>query len=437
MREPPPPPRAGCPAGPALTEAAAEEHAATAAFRTGVPGFVGAEVEWLVRRVTEPSRRVSPGGLAAAVAAAGAHTGGAPAGPDEPGWSTWLRHGRLTVTAGGAVTVSTPPSPGVDVCARRTSDDLANVRRALRGAGLTPMNSALDPFRPPRRVLDSGRYAAMERYFDRSGPAGRWMMCSTASVRVCLDAGQDDDGPMGYRRRWALAHAIGPVLVAAFANSPLRLGRATGWKSTRQALWLQLDPTRVTPPGGGDPRAAWARYALDASVMAVRDDRSRWTVPAGVSFRGWLRSGRPRPATLADLDDHLRTLFPPVRPRGHLELRMIDGQLGDAWLVPLAVAAGLFGDARAGDEALAATERVHARAEPYHRGPWARAARSGLGDPVLAEAALACFMSAYEALGRQHASRDLRDVVAWFIERYVARGRSPADDVLDTVDEFA
>jgi glutamate--cysteine ligase len=46
-------------------------------------------------------------------------------------------------------------------------------------------------------------------------------------------------------------------------------------------------------------------------------------------------------------------------------------------------------------------------------------------------------MTAYEALGRQNVSRGLRDLVAWFIEAYVARGRSPADDVLDTVDEFA
>ncbi len=52
------------------------------------------------------------------------------------------------------------------------------------------------------------------------------MMCGTASVQVCLDARDDSKGQSGYRARWRLLHEIGPVLVAAFANSPLRVGAA-------------------------------------------------------------------------------------------------------------------------------------------------------------------------------------------------------------------
>ena len=55
------------------------------------------------------------------------------------------------------------------------------------------------------------------------------MMCSTASVQVCVDAGGEEPGWSGFRWRWHLLHAIGPVLVAAFANSPLRGGRPTGF----------------------------------------------------------------------------------------------------------------------------------------------------------------------------------------------------------------
>ena len=43
-------------------------------------------------------------------------------------------------------------------------------------------------------------------------------------------------------------------------------------------------------------------------------------------MRHWLRGDGPRAATQADLDYHLSTLFPPVRPRGFLELRVIDAQ---------------------------------------------------------------------------------------------------------------
>lgn len=403
-----------------LTVEAAEAYVADWAFSTGPPGFVGTEVERLVRWREGPTRPVTPATVRAVLEAADAYP----------------RHGRLTFEPGGAVEVSSPPSPGIDDCLTRTAADLTGVEAALAAAGIVPVERALEPERPPRRIVHAPRYDAMQRFFDRRGGAGRWMMCATASVQVCVDAGHDT-GPLGYRRRWALAHAVGPVLVAAFANSPLRLGRPTGWCSTRQAVWLGLDPSRTFPPAGGDPREAWARYALDAEVMCVHDDNGAWAVPAGLTFRQWLRSGRPRPATLDDLEYHLTTLFPPVRPRGYLELRMIDGQPGDWWVVPVAVVAALFGDAAAGEEVFASTEGLHATRAPYQSGPWARAARSGLRDPLLATTALEVFLAAYAALARQNVSRPVRDVVAAFIERYVSRGRAPADDVLDTLREAA
>ncbi|HKT02284.1 MAG TPA: glutamate-cysteine ligase family protein, partial [Rugosimonospora sp.] len=273
------------------------------------------------------------------------------------------------------------------------------------------------------------RYAAMEEYFDRSGPDGRIMMCGTASVQINLDAGRPGDGPGSVPHRWAVAHAIGPVLVAAFANSPHHAGRATGWKSTRQAVWSRLDRSRCGPVGGTDPRASWARYALDAQVMCVRGD-DPWQVPAGLTFRDWLAGAGTRPAAADDLDYHLSTLFPPVRPRRWLELRMVDAQPGeDGWVVPLAVAVGLIEDETAADRALDATRA----SGPEHPGPWLRAARDGLADPELRVAASACFGAALGGLGRLGAPPEVVAEVEQFAERYVARGRCPADDHLAPV----
>jgi glutamate--cysteine ligase len=244
----------------------------------------------------------------------------------------------------------------------------------------------MDPLRLPHRVLNLPRYAAMEEFFDRDGPWGRQMMCGTASVQVCVDAGEDSPGQSGYRARWELLHALGPVLVAAFANSPLRAGQPTGWKSARQQVWANLDPGRTRAPEvNGDLRAAWAGYALDAAVMCVRDEDSEdWTAPAGLTFRGWVRGSHRRPPTTADLDYHLSTLFPPVRPRGHLELRMIDAQPGDGWIVPTAVVSALTDDPVAADAARCAVEPVWE--ERADGDPWLRAARFGPADPVLSRA---------------------------------------------------
>ena len=349
----------------------------------------------------------------------------------------------LTTEPGGQLEVSSQPADSLAGLVDATVGDLVALRAALAADGLELAGIGLDPLRPPQRILHLPRYAAMEEFFDRGGPWGRQMMCGTASVQVCLDAGHDSDGPDGYRRRWRLLHAAGPVLVAAFANSPLRDGRPTGWVSARQQVWTRMDPRRTRPPGlDGDLRAAWARYALDADLMCVRNpDSADWSAPPGLTLRDWIRAGlrgsgrgQPRHPTTGDLEYHLSTLFPPVRPRGHFELRMIDAQPGDGWIVPLAVTAGLLSDAAAGEAALAALAPLwdgHGTGDGAAIEPWVRAARSGPADPAIARASRECFAAAREALDRMAVPASITAAVDAFCDQYVSKDRCPADDLLE------
>ena len=438
----------GTPDGPPLSEEDAEAHVHGICFKTGPPGQVGVELEWLVSDRRDPALPVQADRIMRAVA--GLSTGEARA--VLPGGGT------ITTEPGGQLELSSAPATNLSGCVAAAGKDLTALRDAVGAAGLRLSGDGIDPIRPPRRILDLPRYAAMEEFFDRRGPWGRVMMCNTASVQVCLDAGDEHDGPAGYRSRWRLLHAIGPVLVAAFANSPLRRGRASGWRSTRQAVWSRLDPGRTRPPGGaepgrltsgrigpgggeergGDPRDAWVAYALDAELMCIRrDGPSGWSAPPGLTFRDWLRGAGERRPTAGDLTYHLSTLFPPVRPRGHLELRMIDAQPADGWIVPTAVATALLDDPKAADTAMAAAEPLwHRPASPSarHRGPdpdpWQRAARHGPADPAIGRASRACFEAAEEALSRASAPARVRRAVTGFAERYVLKGRCPADDRL-------
>jgi glutamate--cysteine ligase len=456
----------------------AEEHIHGICLKTGPPQRVGVELEWLVRDSRDPALPVGTERIAAAVSLFTADGRPAPGAAPKPALLEGTALGGppalegtarlpsssapgvlpsgafLTAEPGGQLELSSLPADSLADCVAATSGDLAALRAAAAGAGLVLAGYGIDPIRPPRRLLDLPRYRAMEAFFDRGGPWGRQMMCSTASVQVSLDAGDDGDGPAGYRYRWRLAHAIGPVLVAAFANSPLRGGRATGWRSSRQRAWAHMDPGRTRPPrvpDGRDPRDAWARYALDAQLMCVRGpETADWAAPPGVTLRDWVRGdwargdwvrghwargngGRgpaataPRPPTADDLGYHLSTLFPPVRPRGHLELRMIDAQPGDGWIVPLAVATALLDDPRAADEALAATGPLAAS----DGDPWLRAARLGPSDAAIGRASRECFAAARGALGRMGVPAVITMAVDAFIEDYVSRGRCPADDATE------
>lgn len=387
-------------------------------FKKGPPHHVGAELEWLVARHGDPAAPVSLSRLQTLL---GVGTG--------PGGSS------ITWEPGGQLELSSPVAPDLTSCWEALRRDTSHVQGLLAQDNLELLGSGLDPQRPPARQVRSPRYDAMEAYFDQAdaapgplrGRAGRLMMASTAALQVNLDAGADG---ADVTARWTLLHALGPVLVAAFANSPVHGGRLTGWKSTRQLVWQRLDPARTAPvPSGlGDPVTAWADYALDAPVMAVRRP-GRWVPAPGCTFREWVSgaagsAGTP-PPTEDDLAYHLTTLFPPVRPRGWLEVRYLDAQAPGLWPVPLAVLTALVNDAAA---AAVAREAV-APAE----GRWEQAARSGLEDPVLASAATACFDAALAALPRMGAAEELVSLVARFARCYAARGRCPADDAAAAV----
>ncbi|GID91796.1 glutamate-cysteine ligase family protein [Amorphoplanes digitatis] len=339
-----------------LSESAAERLVADTAFAPGMPGFVGLAVDLLL---DEPVPSADPGGT--------------------PGERRPLRHGFLTARSARIVTVSGPPSPGIESSAARMTEDL---RMSLPLIGASAPDEAAGAAEP-----------------------------GTAGIRVGLEAGVDGAGPYGLGRRWQLAHAVAPVLAAAFANAPLRHGRPTGWRSVRQALRRDLP----SAPPGADPRAAWTALVLDSPS-------------GGHTFRELTRRAPADRPGAADLDRHLAALRPPVAARGHLEIDVADRQPGDGWLVPLAVTAALL------DDAYAAAEAEHAT-RPLAGTPrlWERAARDALTDPELAAAARECFVAAYGALARQGVSREIRDAVAAFTERYVLRGRCPADDVLDRV----
>jgi glutamate--cysteine ligase len=247
------------------------------------------------------------------------------------------------------------------------------------------------------------------------------MMTSTASIQLNLDAGPRQ----GWPARVRLVHALGPTMLAIAANSPLRSGQFTGWASSRQQVWGQLDSARCGPILGvsaDDPAAEWARYALKAPVMLVRSGEAATPVLDWVPFAEWA-DGRTRldgrRPTTADVDYHLTTLFPPVRPRHWLEIRYLDSLPDALWPAVAATLTTLLDDPAAADLAAEAVESVATS--------WDTAARAGLGDRHLHAAAIRCVQIAAD-----RAPAELATSMAALVDM-VERGRTAGDDFADAV----
>lgn len=392
----------------------AEAYVASVCFKIGPPRLVGVELEWLLHHPSAPEVPPDPAVL---VTALGPHT---PTTLDRSSSALPLPAGSaVTVEPGGQIELASPALPNLGGLLQTVRADADALHHLLAGQGLQPHARATDPVRPALRILDVPRYRAMERAFDRLGPHGRSAMCSTAAVQVCVDAGERGD----VAERWSAVHAFGPVLLAAFANSPVLHGRPTGWKSSRWACWQRADPSRTAPPRAadvtsGDPATAWARRVLSSPVLLVRSEGA-WEVPSGVTFADWINGALPVPPTTADLDYHVSTLFPPVRPRGHLEVRYVDAQPGRRWALPVTVIAALLSDTVITGKAREACEPVQGR--------WTEAARRGLADQPLARAAATLFELAYDRSTALGAPRWVADDLADMTERLVLRGLCPAD----------
>ncbi|MDR7275347.1 ergothioneine biosynthesis glutamate--cysteine ligase EgtA [Catenuloplanes atrovinosus] len=376
----------------AISDAA--EHVSGICFKTGPPRRIGVELEWTVHPTESPHTPLDLDRLREALGPHAPATLGNPTPEKLPGGGT------VTVEPGGQVELSSAPAATLADLHTAVEEGRAHLAGRLARSGLALGDAGLDPHRPPRRLLHTPRYGAMQRLFDRRGDHGRIMMCSTAGLQVCLDAGRPED----VARRWAAVHELGPPLLAAFATSRFRAGRDTGWASGRMAAWFSMEPGLTRPVGtGADPARLWAAYALAAPLLCLRRDDGDWDAPPGLTFAGWIRGRLPRPPTVEDLEYHLGTLFPPVRPRGYLEIRYLDAQPGDEWIAPAAVLAALLDDAvldRARDLAAPARDR------------WLDAAREGLAHPEIGTAASHLLDLACRHLYRTGLPAHLRDRVA-------------------------
>ncbi|CAN5461058.1 ergothioneine biosynthesis glutamate--cysteine ligase EgtA [soil metagenome] len=387
----------------------AAQHVASASLIDAPVGQVGLEIEAHCFDLAEPRRRPTWDEIREVIDTV----------PALPGGSA------ITVEPGGAVELSGPPLDGVLSAITAMAADRTALRAAFADAGFGLVLLGADPLRPPHRVNPGPRYQAMEQFFVASdtGPAGAAMMTSTASVQVNLDAGPQE----GWAGRVALAHALGPVMIAIAANSPLLDGQFTGWQSSRQMVWSQLDSARCGPiltASDDDPATDWARYALKAPIMLVRTPDP---VPVldWVPFADWADGVVPldgRRPTTADLDYHLTTLFPPVRPRGWLEIRYLDSVPDHLWPALVFTLTTLLDNPAAAAIAAEAVAPVGTA--------WDTAARVGLADRHLFAAANTCVATAAE-LAPPELVESMQTLAA-----LVEQGRSSGDAFADRVVEI-
>jgi glutamate--cysteine ligase len=368
------------------------------------------------------------------------------------GWEPIIEEGNVIglfdVTGGGAISLepggqfelSGAPVETVHQTCSELMAHLAQVKEIARPLGIGFLGLGMTPnwSRAEIPTMPKGRYRIMTSYMPKVGQHGLDMMYRTCTVQTNLDYSSESD--MVKKLRVSLA--LQPVATALFANSPFTEGRPNGFLSFRSEIWRDTDRDRTGmlpwafEPGMGFER--YVDYALDVPMYFVKRGQHYIDV-AGRPFRDLMAGKLPgmpgERATLSDWANHISTIFPEVRLKRYLEMRGADG--GPWRRLPALPAywAGILYDESALDAAWelvkhwTAAERQKLRDDVPKFGFAATIA--GHGVLHLAKATLDL---AEKGLARRRRldpsghdeSRYLRP-----IQDYVARGITPAEELLD------
>lgn len=347
----------------------------------------------------------------------------------------------ITLEPGGQLELSGAPLRTIHETQAEMDAHLDEIREVGASFGIAWLGVGFHPFarREDLSWVPKLRYSVMREYLPTRGGMGLDMMLRTCTVQANLDYASEADAI----RKLRVSLRLSPIVAAMFANSPFVEKKATGERSHRVRVWLDVDPDRsgLLPFAWDEGPMGFARYVdwvLDCPMFMLKRD-GKIVRNTGQTFRAFLEDGyQGTTATRDDWVTHVNSMFPEVRLKRTLEMRSADNQMGDLVCALPALWKGLLHD----EQALAGAERLVSRlsfaeAEGARAEIAARAMRATLaGREVAAWAAdvVALADGGLERIGDRDAEGRDERIHLDTLRALVARGESPADRLLAHVD---
>lgn len=343
----------------------------------------------------------------------------------------------ITLEPGGQLELSGAPLDSSHDTCHEMGTHLRETREIIEELDLLMLNVGRNPTIPSGQMpwMPKERYRIMRKYLPTRGRMALDMMLGTGTMQTNID--YSDEADMSLKLR--VGNRLAPFLIALYANSPFAEGRPTGYLSTRSMVWRHTDPDRsgfipgVLEEGFGFHQ--YMEYALDVPMFFIHRD-GRYLDNSGGSFRKFMADGlNGHSATEADWELHLTTLFPLVRLKQYLELRMADSGPQSMICAFSAFTRGVFYD----PAALSDMERLLREIPASEFSPLElQAARDGLRAEALgrpftewARDILALARGGLERLNTLDAKGENETKLLAPLDEIAASGKTHADRLLD------
>lgn len=335
----------------------------------------------------------------------------------------------ITVEPGGQIELSDEPHDNLEQIESSFRRFIKSIKESIRHFDGRLLFLGAQPLFEISQIPLSpkNRYQIMYPHMMKMGSHGQWMMKATAGNQLSIDYSSIED----LERKFRVICRLSPFITAIFSNSPIHRGKLSGFKSFRNYIWQNTDPTRCGIPESFTSSQFrvddYINWALQASPYHLPNYSPSQRV-IDHSFKTLIEENPfGEKVVFEDWKDHLAMLFPEIRIKNIIEIRSMDTlNPDDVLAVPNFLKTLIY------DESVFEKIETMLMDLPNEEFQWYQqvAARDGLEGKVnnvdFKKLAITLMEKALESTPPEEICR-LRN----FFDLYTRHGLSPADLVID------
>lgn len=233
-------------------------------------------------------------------------------------------HDTITLEPGSQVELSIKPKESIFDLKKKVNELNSQMAPILDKFNINLLEYGVSPLSTHKNIslIPKRRYRIMAQYL--WGILSDVMMRETAGIQGCFDFESEEDA----MRKFSAANKLTPFMTAMFANSPIRGGVETGYKSFRALSWLNTDNDRCGFSGKMDEEFSFEKYVdcvLKSPMIFINRENTLIPLKGKLTFEDFMNDGyRDFDADIEDFKLHANLYFPEVRLRNFIEIRNHD-----------------------------------------------------------------------------------------------------------------
>lgn len=234
---------------------------------------------------------------------------------------------RITLEPGCQLELSLSPEKNISELKAKIDGFNKKINPLLRKYNINLLEYGISPVSTYKYInlIPKKRYHIMADYL--WGILSDVMMRETAGIQACFDFSSEEDAMNKFR----LTNIISPFMTAMFANSPIRGGVDTGYKTFRGLSWLNTDNERcefMNKKFFENKHCSFSDYVEEVlktpMIFIIRNEKPV-EILGKIDFEQFMKNGyEGYTATLDDFKLHANLYFPEVRLRNFIEIRNHD-----------------------------------------------------------------------------------------------------------------